>query len=122
MTLDVFEFIRRFLLHILPAGFVKIRHYGILSNRNHSTKFKKCREYLGLAVDKAKPKVKLSWEELLYRLTGVNPRSCPVCKQGRMEFQEILNTNKTYNIKWLIALKIIRDNLTQNGKLAIESP
>jgi hypothetical protein len=122
MTLDVFEFIRRFLLHILPAGFVKIRHYGILSNRNKGAKFKKCREYLGLTINSVKPKVKLSWEELLFQLTGVNPRNCPVCKQGKMVTHEILNANKTDNIKWLIALKRIRDKLALNGKLTIESP
>lgn len=42
MTLDAFEFIRRFLLHILPRSFVKIRHYGTLSNRNRKAKLKKC--------------------------------------------------------------------------------
>jgi hypothetical protein len=43
MTLDAFEFIRRFLLHILPDQFMKIRHYGILSNRNRNTKLPKCK-------------------------------------------------------------------------------
>ena len=48
MTLDASEFIRRFLLHILPDGFVKIRHYGILSNRNRKRKLVLCRRLLGV--------------------------------------------------------------------------
>ena len=48
LTLDACEFIRRFLLHILPDGFMKVRHYGLLSNRNRKTKLKRCRELLGV--------------------------------------------------------------------------
>ena len=46
MTLHAFEFIRRFLLHILPEGFVKIRHYGLLSNRTRQQNLQRCRELL----------------------------------------------------------------------------
>ena len=48
MTLDAFEFIRRFLLHVLPDGFVKIRHFGLLSNRNRKTCLETCRTLLGV--------------------------------------------------------------------------
>jgi hypothetical protein len=84
MTLDVFEFIRRFLYHILSDGFMKIRHYGILSNRHKSGKLKTCRELLGVKEESHQNKEKESWEDLLYRLTGVDPRICPYCKKGRM--------------------------------------
>lgn len=44
VTMKGFEFIRRFLMHILPKGFVKIRYYGLLANRNKKTKLVLCRE------------------------------------------------------------------------------
>ena len=46
MKLDAIEFIRRFLLHILPSGFVKIRHFGFLANRNRSVRLELCRKHL----------------------------------------------------------------------------
>jgi len=91
MTLSAFEFIRRFLLHILPEGFVKIRHYGILSNRNKATKLRRCRQLLGASIHNEQEKEpKTTWEDLLYRLTGVDPRICPHCGEGRMVKKEIL--------------------------------
>ena len=47
MTITADEFIRRFLMHILPAGFMKIRYYGLLSNRNRGTKLKRCQRLAG---------------------------------------------------------------------------
>jgi hypothetical protein len=85
MTLDVFEFIRRFLLHILPFKYFKIRYYGLFSNRNRKKKINICKEILGsLCNDKEELSNKESWEELLFRLTGKDPRICPCCGKGRM--------------------------------------
>jgi hypothetical protein len=53
MTLDAEEFIRRFLLHVLPKGFVRIRHYGLLAGRNVDTKLADCRRLLGAGVEPA---------------------------------------------------------------------
>ena len=50
MTLEAVEFVRRFLLHVLPAGFVRVRHYGLLANRHRREKLARCRELLGMAV------------------------------------------------------------------------
>ena len=47
MTLDVHEFLRRFLLHLLPPGFVRIRNFGFLANRNRATLLPLCRRLLG---------------------------------------------------------------------------
>ncbi len=44
VTMTKVEFIRRFLMHVLPTGFVKVRHYGILANRNRKTKLARCRK------------------------------------------------------------------------------
>lgn len=91
MTVDALEFIRRFLLHILPDGFVKIRHYGLLSNRNRKTKLRRCREILGVDSNRKQQSTESeSWEELLFRLTGIDPRICPCCGKGRMVAIEIL--------------------------------
>ena len=89
MTLPAFEFIRRFLLHILPEGFVKIRHYGILSNRNRKTKLHQARQTLGIYV-KQEQEDKPTWQDLLYRLTGIDPGRCPHCGKGRMITREVL--------------------------------
>jgi hypothetical protein len=76
MSLDAGEFIRRFLLHILPEGFVKIRYFGLFANRVRKTHLDACRDALGV---EAPQEVHETWEEHLCRLTGVNPRECPVC-------------------------------------------
>jgi len=90
MTLDAFEFIRRFLMHILPDNFVKIRHYGILSNRNRKTKLRLCKELLGVLPHDDQQEGQTTWEELLYRITRIDPRVCPYCGKGRMILKEIL--------------------------------
>jgi hypothetical protein len=91
MTLNAFEFIRRFLLHILPDQFMKIRHYGILSNRNRTTKLLTCKEILGVSTNEDHEQVeKPTWEELLARITGIDPRLCPNCGKGKMLLKEVL--------------------------------
>lgn len=89
MTLSAFEFIRRFLLHILPDGFVKIRHYGILSNRNRKTKLKQTQQVFGTWHERA-PDEKPAWQELFHRLTGIDLSICPHCGKGQMVAKEIL--------------------------------
>jgi hypothetical protein len=89
LTLNAFEFIRRFLLHVLPDGFVKIRHYGILSNRGGKTKLGRCKELLGVTQDPGSEKQqRLSWQDLLLRLTGIDPTVCPLCGKGKMVLKE----------------------------------
>lgn len=91
MTLDAFEFIRRFLLHVLPTGFTKIRYYGFLSSRNKAEKLKCCRELL---CTTAKPEPDYfesqSWQDLLFALTGIDVRVCPACGKGRLVCHEII--------------------------------
>jgi hypothetical protein len=90
MSLDAFEFIRRFLLHVLPDKFMKIRYYGILSNRNRNDKLSLCRELLGVKLEGDNEEGKESWEDILYRVTGVDPMICPHCGKGRMVLRENL--------------------------------
>ena len=92
MTLCADEFIRRFLMHILPPKFVKIRHYGILSNRNRITKLKKCKLLLKVSNVKEQSTIsKLSIAELILKLTGKDIFACPICK-GKMVRKERLES------------------------------
>lgn len=81
MTLKAKEFIRRFTMHILPDRFVKIRHYGILGNRNKQLKFKRC-----LEIFRVKPidDEKLSSAELFFKLTGIKIGMCKICEKGNL--------------------------------------
>jgi len=85
MTLEAGEFIRRFLLHILPENFYKIRYYGILSSRNKKTKLTRSGELLGEteSIDK-RADIKKNWKDILYELTGIDVSKCPKCKEGTM--------------------------------------
>lgn len=83
MELDAVEFIRRFMLHILPEGFCKIRYYGIFASRNRTSKLKKIRKVLDRKTTKAKY-AGLSRNEILHLLTGIDPLKCPCCKTGNM--------------------------------------
>lgn len=90
MTLDAFEFIRRFLWHVLPHQFIKIRHYGLLSTRNRQTKLKQAQQLLGTAPSASEAEEPVAWDTLLYRLTGVDPTICPHCGTGHMIPKQIL--------------------------------
>jgi len=83
MTLEAQEFIRRFLLHVLPDGFMRIRHFGFLANRSKKHALPQCRKLLGLSP--ALPEMpKRSAQDLLRELTGIDLSRCPSCKLGTM--------------------------------------
>lgn len=91
MSLKPEEFIRRFSMHILPDRFVKIRHYGILGNRNKQFKFKRC-----LEIFRVKPKEfeNLSSAELFFKLTGIKIGKCKKCENGNLiKIEKILPVN-----------------------------
>ncbi len=84
MTLDAHEFMRRFLLHVIPKGFVRVRHFGFLTNRSKGL-LAKCRQLLD--VDPALPKLpSKSVHELMLELTGVDITRCPLCQKGTLVF------------------------------------
>ena len=83
MKLSAREFVRRFLLHVLPAGFVRIRHYGILSNRNRQEDVALCRELLG--GEKMSEAVEPEASPVAECAESITPtRVCPCCGAGRM--------------------------------------
>ncbi len=76
MTISAEEFIRRFLMHILPTGFMKIRHYGFLSSRGKQKKLRICKAQTGTSLKKRE---KLSTETLIQKILGRKPSQCPSC-------------------------------------------
>jgi hypothetical protein len=79
MTLATDEFIRRFLIHVLPKGFHRIRHYGLLASGNRAAKIAHARQLLAVpppATEPETPKAALDQPRVL-------PRPCPCCG-GRM--------------------------------------
>ena len=86
MTLAATEFLRRFLLHVLPSGFQRIRYYGLLGNRHRAEKLAQCRALLGMTSPSA-PAVAgdtVDYRDRLEALTGVSLRVCPLCHEGQM--------------------------------------
>jgi hypothetical protein len=91
MRLEAEEFIRRFLLHVLPEGFQRIRYYGFLANRYREQKLAHCRELLGMPpCEPSASEAAKDYPERYKELTGCSLRECPVCHQGRMLVIEIL--------------------------------
>ena len=76
MTLATGEFIRRFLSHVLPKGFHRIRHYGLLANGNRSANVAKARALLAVPVAVAESKPDSATED---DTPSVQPRACPCC-------------------------------------------
>jgi hypothetical protein len=83
MTLQAKEFIRRFLLHVLPDGFVRIRHFGFLANRYKKENIQKCREIIGCSEQVPETREK-NYQERMLELTGIDLTQCPCCKTGSM--------------------------------------
>jgi hypothetical protein len=83
MTLKVEEFIRRFLLHVLPNGFVRIRHFGFLANRYKKENIQKCREIIGYP-EQVPETTEKNYQQRVLELTGIDITLCPCCKKGSM--------------------------------------
>jgi rubrerythrin len=93
MTLPAVEFMRRFLLHVLPTGFVRTLrgYYGLFSNGQRQRKLKRGRELLGVSAT-PEPVVTEKAADLLKRLTGVDMHQCPVCGLGQMRRKQELES------------------------------
>jgi hypothetical protein len=83
MTLDAHDFVRRFLLHVLPDGFMRIRHFGFLANRSKKQSLAQCRNLLDLNPALLQSPI-LSAKGLLLKITGVDLSRCPCCHEGTM--------------------------------------
>ena len=85
MSLKADEFIRRFMLHVLPARYVRIRHFGLLANRKRKDNIAFCRKILdgGKTIKKESTRQE-TWQVQLLRICGIDVTICPACKKGRM--------------------------------------
>ncbi len=92
ISLPAHEFIRRFLLHILPSGFMKIRYFGFLSHRNKKQSIPLLRRLINPKA-KLPEKVKETTEEIISRLIGADVTCCPKCKKGKMVIIRVIPTH-----------------------------
>jgi hypothetical protein len=91
MTLTHEEFLRRLLLHVLPEGFQRIRHYGFLSNCHRAEQLALCRRLLGVATATVVSIVaRLDYRAQYEQMTGHSLERCPACGQGQMRLVSIL--------------------------------
>jgi hypothetical protein len=93
MTLTADEFIRRFLLHVLPNGFRRIRYFGFLGNRHREEKLAVCRRLLGMQPPESaipEPPTEPDYRDRYEELTGHSLRQCPQCLRGTMIVVRIL--------------------------------
>jgi len=89
VTLDADEFIRRFLLHVLPPRLQRVRHYGLFANRSKKDNLARCRELLGAPTPPQPPSESI--RERMLRLTGIDIALCPHCNKGTFRFVRTLS-------------------------------
>jgi hypothetical protein len=89
MALETDEFIRRFLMHVLPQGFAKIRYFGFLANRHRRRRLSLCRQLLNAPAPETDTQL-LDWKSRHQALTGESIEVCPVCHKGRMQVARIV--------------------------------
>ena len=106
MTLEAVEFIRRFLLHILPPRFVKIRHFGFLANRNRTAALALCRRYLNTS-----PPADCAAAVVTGEQQTTIERRCPICHAGLLRV-----------VEWLSADQISRWQPVRSPPAAVDSP
>lgn len=95
MRLNAFEFIRRFLLHVLPERFTKIRYYGLLANKCREKNLAVCRELLGVkATEHDLQKIYDDWKTLYGYVTGEDVFKCPHCESGKLVFYKNLSSRQ----------------------------
>jgi hypothetical protein len=93
MDLPADEFLRRFLLHVLPDRFVRIRHAGLLANRSRSANLDRCRHLLGSHPPDTEPAPE-PVADLMLRLTGIDIARCPICHHGRLHLTTLLRPRR----------------------------
>ena len=91
MDLDAFSFIQRFMMHIVPKRFVRIRYFGLLAHRNKKKAIESCREFYHIA-EKTET-ANLKWHEMYMKVTGKKVSSCPACKNGTLMLKEYISAN-----------------------------
>lgn len=93
LTLEAQEFIRRFLLHVLPKGFVRIRHYGYLANRCRQRKLELCRQRIAQSHVPGAANGSGTVVPVQAQTPLEDSFRCPVCQKGRMKVQDVLTVS-----------------------------
>jgi len=83
-ALEVNEFIQRFMNHVVPPRYVRIRYYGLMSNRNKTVNLNLAREYYQIPPKEKEEESPKSWDAICMSVTGCDPHLCPHCKVGEM--------------------------------------
>ena len=101
MSLPVDEFIRRFLVHVLPLRFHRIRYYGFQGNCCKKEKLDRCRQLLGMPLPQVPPESSevQDYRERCEELNGISLRVCPVCRRGHMVLIDTLAARRRPAIK-----------------------
>jgi len=101
MPLHVHEFIRRFLLHVLPLRFHRIRYYGFHGNCCKKEKLDRCRQLLGMPLPQVPPESSevQDYRDRCEELSGISLRVCPVCRRGHMVLIDTLAASRGPAIK-----------------------
>jgi hypothetical protein len=94
------EFLRRFCMHILPSGFVKIRHYGIYSSRFRNTTMK---DKGKMVIQPAETTI-----ERISRLTGVDITRCPCCRKGQLILVDVIPRSRSPTLLGLNSFSLQR--------------
>ncbi len=94
MTLGADEFIRRFLLHVLPDGFQRIRYFGFLANRYRAEKLALCRRLMQMPPPTTREGNK-DYRDRYEALTGISLKTCPLCRCGTMVVIETFECTST---------------------------
>ena len=95
MTLPAEEFMRRFLLHVLPRGFQRIRQFGLLANRRRREQLARCRQLLETTAQAIEPQP-VDYKSLYQTVTGESLDRCPACCSGNMRFAGPLTSHVSY--------------------------
>jgi hypothetical protein len=115
MTLDAAEFIRRFLMHVMPPGFVRIRYYGFMANRGRAENLARCRQLIEERSDAGSPNSTSTDDApAIAAVLGAGPATdgrgdgcCPVCRQGRMQRVGLLERQRAQYVRPLVPIPVV---------------
>jgi len=91
ITISGIGFLRRFVSHILPHGFVRIRHYGFLASRNKPTELNKAKKDLKQPEWR---RIKYSWIQITKEKLNYNPELCLNCKKESLVITKVITPNR----------------------------
>ena len=105
MCLEAVEFIRRFMLHILPANFMRIRHYGFLANCNRRQALALCRTLPGMDSDSLKSENRLAADHASALADHGAHQCCPACQKGKMFVIETIAAGQKWPLQFLVHMQ-----------------